>query len=131
MIYRDIFGILDKYKRASPPDFLSEAGCACLLAQSLSHINKHGEALALFQEYVPKIKCVLGPDHIMHLQVEPGYVQALARVLRIKEAEVLLVEAVEAQKRVLGNKNSLTIESLKLLVTIRECPAYDILCGDS
>jgi hypothetical protein len=128
VIYRDI---LDKFKRASPPDFSSEAGCACLLAQSLSHIHKHGEALALFQEYVPKIKRVLGPDHIMHLQVVPGYVQALARVFRIKEAEVLLVEAVEAQKRVLGNKNALTIESLKLLATIRECPAYDILCGDS
>jgi hypothetical protein len=73
----------------------------------------------VFQEYLPVMKRVFGRDHQLTLQTTANYAASLAESGRLAEAETMLVEALDGQRRVLGEGHPSTVHTAQLLAIVR------------
>jgi hypothetical protein len=105
-------------------------------ARELKNVEMFRESEALYVEYMPRVKRVLGPEHPMTLNM--ALVGATCMMSGdwgseynevtgegadnehvLVEAEVLLMETLEVQTRVSGRNHSQTLLSKKLLSDVR------------
>jgi hypothetical protein len=118
------------------PDHNLTLTCAVNFARELKNVEMFRESEALYVEYMPRVKRVLGPEHPMTLNM--ALVGATCMMSGdwgseynevtgegadnehvLVEAEVLLMDPLEVQTRVSGRNHSQTLLSKKLLSDVR------------
>jgi non-specific serine/threonine protein kinase/serine/threonine-protein kinase len=89
-------------QQAAAPGSIEEANHACWLALVLGKGSDVAAADSAYREALARLSAVLGPDHPKRLEVLDEFASVLLRAHRLDEAEDLLVEELDARRRVGG-----------------------------